>query len=72
MAKGKRQLDKTAALLFTFFLGGMGIHKFYFGQTTKGIFYLLFFWTTIPAVFAFVEFFVILFMDQATFKKRYC
>lgn len=44
----------TAALL-AFFLGNLGVHKFYMGQNALGILYLLFCWTWIPALIAFVE-----------------
>jgi TM2 domain-containing membrane protein YozV len=45
---------KTAALL-AFFLGWVGAHKFYLGQTGLGIAYLLFFWTTIPRWISLIE-----------------
>ena len=40
--KKQKSLSKTALLLITFFLGGIGGHKFYLGKTGQGIFYLLF------------------------------
>ena len=52
----KKAVSKVAYCLLAFFLGGIGIHKFYAGQTTKGILYLVFSWTMIPAIIAFVEF----------------
>jgi len=51
--------DPATAFLLDFFLGGIGIHKFYLGNTTAGIFYLLFCWTSIPGIIAFVELFTI-------------
>jgi TM2 domain-containing membrane protein YozV len=51
--------NSTTAVLLALFLGGLGIHKFYLSQTGMGIVYLLFSWTTIPAVVAFFEAFVI-------------
>jgi TM2 domain-containing membrane protein YozV len=63
--------SKTAAILFAFFLGGIGIHKFYLGQVASGIVYLLFFWTFIPAFIAFIEFIVLLTMSEDTFARRY-
>ena len=44
----------TAAILGLLF-GGIGVHKFYLGKPIWGILYLLFFWTGIPSLFAFIE-----------------
>lgn len=63
--------DKTTAALLAFFLGGIGGHKFYLGQTGAGIVYLLFCWTFIPGIIAFVEFILLLVMDQRDFDRRF-
>ncbi|HEX2573335.1 MAG TPA: TM2 domain-containing protein, partial [Polyangia bacterium] len=41
--------DKNTAAILAFTLGGIGVHRFYLGQTGMGIVYLLFCWTFIPA-----------------------
>ncbi len=46
--------SKSTAALLAFFLGGLGIHRFYLGQNGVGILYLLFCWTFIPAFIAFL------------------
>lgn len=51
--------NPTTAVLLALLLGGIGIHKFYLGQTGKGIVYLLFSWTFIPAILAFINAFTI-------------
>ena len=51
--------NPTTAVLLALFLGGLGIHKFYMGQTGLGVLYLLFCWTYIPSVIALIEAFVI-------------
>jgi len=51
-----RSVNKVVYLVLCFFLGGLGIHKFYAGKTGMGILYLVFCWTGIPAIVAFVEF----------------
>ena len=63
--------DKTTAALLAFFLGGVGVHKFYLGQTGAGIVYLIFCWTLIPAFIAFIEFIILLAMDSVTFDRRF-
>lgn len=63
--------SRIAAALFAFFLGGFGIHKFYLGQTGLGILYLLFCWTFIPAMVAFVEFVLLLVMSDEKFDAKY-
>ena len=63
--------SKGVAVLLCLFLGGMGAHKFYLGQTGLGLLYLLFCWTFIPAVIALLELVVFLCMSEASFAKRY-
>lgn len=62
---------KMTAALFAFFLGGFGAHKFYLGQTGKGLLYLLLFWTFIPALIALIEFIMLLTMDEDVFNQKY-
>lgn len=63
--------SKIAAALLAFFLGGFGIHKFYLGQVGLGIVYLIFRWTFIPAIIAFIEFILFLTMSDETFNLKY-
>ena len=63
--------SKVAAALLAFFLGGFGVHKFYLGHVGLGILYLLFFWTFIPSIIAFVEFILLLTMSDDTFNLKY-
>lgn len=62
---------KIAAALFAFFLGGFGAHKFYLGQIGWGFLYLVFFWTLIPSVIAFIEFILLLAMSDDKFDEKY-
>lgn len=48
--------DKTVAMLLAFFLGGIGIHNFYLGETKKGILRLCTFWFLIGSVLALIDF----------------
>ncbi|MDO4241307.1 MAG: TM2 domain-containing protein [Microbacteriaceae bacterium] len=53
-------MNKIGYALLAFFLGGIGVHKFYAGKTAQGFLYLIFCWAIIPAVIAFVEFIIAL------------
>lgn len=63
--------DKTTAGILGIFLGGLGVHKFYLGETGTGVLYILFAWTLIPAVLGLVQGLNLLGMNQATFDARY-
>ncbi|MCL2012395.1 MAG: TM2 domain-containing protein [Cystobacterineae bacterium] len=63
--------SRGSAALLAFFLGGIGIHKFYLGRPFQGIIYLLFFWTLIPGIIAFIEFIVYLCMSDESFAAKY-
>ncbi|WP_353147972.1 TM2 domain-containing protein [Chryseobacterium sp.] len=63
--------SKFTAAILAFFLGGLGIHRFYLGQTTMGILYLVFCWTFIPALIAFIDFFIFIFMSEDRFNYKY-
>lgn len=52
--------SRLCAALLAFFLGAFGIHRFYIGKITSGIFMLLFFWTGIPAIVAIIDLILIL------------
>ncbi|HGG58153.1 MAG TPA: NINE protein [Nannocystis exedens] len=63
--------DKNVAAILAFFFGGVGAHKFYLGQIGSGILYLVFCWTFIPSLIAFVEFIILAVMDRDEFNRRY-
>ena len=64
-------MTRTSAILWCFFLGAFGAHKFYLGQSGWGIVYLLFFWTGIPSIAAFIEFIMLLLMADTEFNRRF-
>lgn len=67
----KIEKSKGVALLLCFFLGGLGIHQFYLGNTVAGVAYLLFSWTCIPALISIVDFIILLCMSEAYFHQKY-
>jgi len=64
-------VSKAALLLLTFFLGGFGAHKFYLKKYWQGVFYLLFSWTAIPAIIAFIEFIIYAFTSSERLQEKY-
>ncbi|HEY9703823.1 MAG TPA: NINE protein [Allocoleopsis sp.] len=63
--------SKSTAIVLCFFLGGLGVHKLYLGQIAAGIIYLLFSWTFIPSLIAFIEFFQLIFMSDLEFNTKF-
>ena len=51
-------VNKWTYVLLAFFLGGIGIHHFYAGKIGAGVVSLLFSWTSIPGIIAFIEFII--------------
>jgi len=67
----RKAADKTALALIAFFLGGVGGHKFYVGKYGQGILYLLFCWTGIPGLVAFIEFIIYLCTPAEDIASKY-
>jgi len=63
--------SRTVAVLLALFLGGIGAHKFYLGKVGSGLLYLLFCWTLVPAIVAFIEGILWLCMSNESFATRY-
>lgn len=62
--------DKVTAGVLAFFLGGLGVHRFYLGQWW-GIFYLLFWGTFIPSIISLIEAFVFWFTPNERWNQKY-
>lgn len=63
--------NRTTAIILAFLLGGFGAHKFYLGESGKGIIFLLFCWTFIPGIIAFIDFIKYLVMSDDEFNQKY-
>ena len=64
VANNKKAVNKVIYCVLALLLGGIGAHKFYAGKVAAGILYLLFFWTCIPAIIAFIEFILALILSS--------
>jgi hypothetical protein len=63
--------SRIVAAILAFFFGGLGIHKFYLGQTGWGIVYLLFCWTFIPTIISIFESIFYLLSTKRSFALKY-
>ena len=67
--------NKTTAALLAFFLGTLGAHKFYLGNTKMGIIYLLisitFLGLAITGILAIYDFIMLLTMSDGDFGMKY-
>lgn len=62
--------SKRVAGYLAFFLGGLGIHKFYLGNWCWGILYILFVWTYIPLILAIIELIRYCILSDAEFSQK--
>jgi TM2 domain-containing membrane protein YozV len=63
--------SKGLAIVLALLLGGFGIHRFYLRSYISGVIYLVFFWTSIPAIFGFAESIWFCFMPDTEFDAKY-
>jgi len=69
VAAGRK--SRVIAIVLALLLGGIGAHKFYLGRIGMGILYLLFCWTFIPSIVAFIEGIIYVTMSDAEFARKY-
>ena len=70
-ASGAAMKSQTVAVLWCAFLGAFGAHRFYLGKVVSGVLYLLFFWTSIPALIALFEAPILAFTSPRNWAARY-
>lgn len=63
--------SKMVAGLLGILLGSIGVHHFYLGKMGRGILYLVFSWTGIPAIIGLIEGIMILTMSDSAFENKY-
>ena len=63
--------SKGVAIILCLLLGCIGVHKFYLGRSGQGVLYLLFCWTFIPTILAFIDFIVLLCTSEEGFNQKY-
>mgnify|MGYP001185195403 FL=1 len=63
--------SRVTAGVLALLLGGIGVHRFYLGQTGKGILMLLFCWTAVPAIFALASGIIWLLGSDEDFDSKY-
>ena len=68
---GTKYRSKYTATLLSFFLGAIGLQKFYLGESRKGVYSILFCWTFIPALVGIIDFVKIATMNAVKFNDRY-
>lgn len=70
-AKPTGAKNRVIAIVLALLVGGVGVHKFYLGRIGQGILYLVFCWTFIPSIIAFVEAIIYVTMSDEAFTKKY-
>ena len=68
---GHTPKSRTTAVVLALLLGGIGAHKFYLDRTGQGILYLIFCWTFVPAIIAFIEAIAYATTSEERFHQKY-
>lgn len=68
---GSQDKNREAAAILSILVGAFGAHKFYLGDTRKGVLYLCFCWTGIPGIIGIVEGIKYLKASDRQFQKNY-
>lgn len=63
--------SRTVAAVLALLVGGLGAHHFYLNNVALGIIYLVFCFTFIPALLAFIEAIIFLTMSDDAFDAKY-
>lgn len=63
--------NRTTAAILGILFGGFGVHHFYLGNSGRGILYLLFCWTYVPAIIGLIEGLSLLGQTDEEFASKY-
>ncbi|WP_366185682.1 tellurite resistance TerB C-terminal domain-containing protein [Flavobacterium ovatum] len=63
--------NRRTASIFALFFGGIGIHRFYLGQTVKGVLSILFCWTYIPLLIGIIDSLIFITISDEKFNFKY-
>ena len=67
----ERRRSQVTAMLLAMFVGGLGVHLFYLGNTRRAIYYAAFFWTFVPAILGWRDAVRLASMEHRTFETLY-
>ncbi|KLI14307.1 TM2 domain-containing protein [Brachyspira hyodysenteriae] len=67
----RKRIKAIICSAISLILGGIGIQKFYLGQTKRGILYVLFCWTGIPYLLCIIDLIRFIFMSEKDFNLTY-
>lgn len=67
----RKRIKAIICSALSLIFGGIGIQKFYLGQTKRGILYVLFCWTGIPYLLCVVDLIRFIFMTEKEFNLIY-
>lgn len=66
-----RNRNYWAAILLAAFGGWFGLQEFYIGNVFRGVLGIIFSWTCIPAIVAFVQILCWLYNGEDEFNRKY-
>lgn len=67
----KSTSERVIVAILALFIGGLGGHHFYLGNTGRALVYLIFCWTFIPGIIAFIEGIQYLMMSDSEFDSKF-
>ena len=67
----RKRIKAIICSALSLIFGGIGIQKFYLGQTKRGLLYILFCWTGIPYLLCIVDLLRFIFMSEEQFDLIY-